>query len=108
MRTDEKIDPKVYCQIAVEEALGLCKDPEYAFAEIAALIGVNSVDLIAIQPIDIKYASIIDDTPEGDDIGAIQIWVLCKAYSLYRDEDMGIRESVLTAWEIARREILGE
>lgn len=97
----------LYCKIALEEAFGLCGEPEDAFREAAFFMGFTDDDLTSVFPIGEKYSDVLRDGIGDSDCTsptALRTWVLCRAWEIYKEEGETIKVAIMRAWSEVREQ----
>ena len=102
------IDSQEYCEIAVDEAFGLCMQAEDAFREAAKMIGFEDHTLDSLFPLEETYLDILGEGLDEDkcsSISDLSKWIVCRAWQMYQE---GETKSVVTAFRMAWREFREE
>lgn len=95
---------KLYCKIALEEAFGLCGEPEDAFQEMAYFLGFTEEEIGEIFPIGKKYERILSEGLRDHDCTGpgVRVWVLARAWEIYIKDGETIKNAITRAWREAR------
>lgn len=97
----------LYCKIALEEAFGLCGDPEDAFREAAYFMGFTEDELEKIFPIGDRYEEVLREGISDSDCtntSGLKSWVICRAWEIYTGEGEVIKTAIMRAWSEAREQ----